>query len=94
MSAQGVRDDMTEFVNIYSWLSNPYHEIRDKFKAKTFFLENTFFRDEFLSINERPDLPLRKYGMPIYKHLFFNRFCVIYFWVCFIFPRWLERKLM
>ena len=47
-----------------------------------------------LAINERPGLPLRKYGMPVYKHLFFKGFCVIYFWVCFIFPRWLGTKLM
>ena len=32
--------------------------------------------------------------MPVYKHLFFNGFCVIYFWVCFIFPRHLGKKLM
>ena len=59
-----------------------------------YFYKTLHFRYEFLSINERPGLPLRKYGMLVYKHLFFNGFCVIYFWVCFIFPRWLGRKLM
>ena len=31
-------------------------------KLRPFFMENT---DKFFSFNELPDLPLRKYGMPI-----------------------------
>ena len=43
------------------------HAIRDRFKIKTLFFLEHFFQERIFSINQRPGLPLRKYGMPVYN---------------------------
>ena len=40
------------------------------------FLRALLFRDEFFSINQRPGLPLQKYGVLLIAIYFFNGFCV------------------